>query len=103
MRKLLYGLGALALLSAPAMAAELGSNVHPLSFGKDQTIIDVSKVVWAPLNVEGLKKAQTWRFCVATSAKGMRRFCSDCHRAISFPITAIPQTRSTYGSAERLR
>ena len=56
MRKLLYGLGALALLSAPAMAAELGSNVHPLSFGKDQTIIDVSKVVWAPLNVEGLKK-----------------------------------------------
>ena len=42
MRKLLYGLGALALLSAPAMAAELGSNVHPLSFGKDQTIIDVS-------------------------------------------------------------
>jgi len=46
-----------ALLMAPiATAAEVGSNTNPLSFGKDQTIIDVGKVVWGPLDVEGLPK-----------------------------------------------
>lgn len=39
-----------------AQAAEIGSNVKPLSFGKDQTIVDVEKVVWGPLEVEGLPK-----------------------------------------------
>ena len=35
-------------------AHELGSNKKPLAFGDDQTIVDVSKVVWEPLEVEGL-------------------------------------------------
>ncbi len=46
---------------APANAEETaantaapGTNVNPLSFGKDQTIIDVTKAVWSPLKVEGL-------------------------------------------------
>lgn len=31
-----------------------GSNLNPLSFGNDQTIVDLKKVVWKPLNVGGL-------------------------------------------------
>jgi hypothetical protein len=30
------------------------SNKQPLSFGKDQTIIDLNKVVWEPLTGEGI-------------------------------------------------
>ena len=30
-----------------------GSNLNPLSFGDDQTIVDLKKVVWKPLNVDG--------------------------------------------------
>lgn len=30
------------------------SNKHPLSFGKDQTIIDLNKVVWDPLTGDGI-------------------------------------------------
>lgn len=33
---------------------ELGSNKKPLSYGKDQTIVDIDKVVWSPLKMEGL-------------------------------------------------
>lgn len=33
---------------------QLGSNIHPLSFGDDQTIIDLKKVIWEPLKVSGL-------------------------------------------------
>jgi hypothetical protein len=38
-----------------ASAHGVGSNEQPLSFGADQTIVDIEKVVWAPLDVEGLK------------------------------------------------
>ncbi len=31
-----------------------GSNQHPLSFGSDQTIVDLSKITWEPLKVAGL-------------------------------------------------
>ncbi len=41
-------------LHGSVLAHELGSNVNPLSFGADQTIIDIAKVVWGPLEVEGL-------------------------------------------------
>lgn len=40
----------------PTWAAELGSNLNPYSFGTDQTIVDISKVVWQPLVVKGLHK-----------------------------------------------
>lgn len=43
-----------ALCISPAQAVPLGSNEKPLAFGRDQTIVDVSKVVWSPLEVEGL-------------------------------------------------
>ncbi len=33
---------------------KLGSNIQPLSFGDDQTIIDLNKLVWEPLKVKGL-------------------------------------------------
>jgi len=29
-------------------------NAHPLSYGSDQTIVDITKIVWSPLEVEGL-------------------------------------------------
>ena len=46
---------AMALLFAPASQAhESGSNTNPLSFGDDQTIVDLDKIVWGPLDVEGL-------------------------------------------------
>lgn len=35
-------------------AHALGSNEKPLSFGDDQTIVDITKVVWEPLVVDGL-------------------------------------------------
>lgn len=33
---------------------KLGSNIRPLSFGDNQTIIDLKKVIWEPLKVSGL-------------------------------------------------
>jgi len=39
-----------------ATAHEAGSNMKPLAFGDDQTIIDISKLVWEPLDVKGLPK-----------------------------------------------
>jgi hypothetical protein len=59
MMKLLYSmtmLGALltATVSGSLYAHELGSNKKPLSFGNDQTIVDLSKLVWEPLKVDGL-------------------------------------------------
>jgi hypothetical protein len=36
------------------VAHELGSNKKPLSFGEDQTIVDINKDAWEPLEVEGL-------------------------------------------------
>ena len=47
---------ALQFAAHAAFAAEVGSNANPLSFGKDQTIVDIGKVVWGPLDVEGLPK-----------------------------------------------
>jgi hypothetical protein len=46
----------LALTSFTHGSAEdnMGSNKQPLSFGKDQTIIDLNKVVWEPLTGEGI-------------------------------------------------
>ena len=32
----------------------MASNKQPLSFGKDQTLIDLNKVVWEPLTGEGI-------------------------------------------------
>ncbi len=46
---------AFATMFAGHLAAhELGSNMNPLAFGDDQTIVDIDKMVWAPLEVEGL-------------------------------------------------
>jgi quercetin dioxygenase-like cupin family protein len=44
----------LAGLNNTAMGGEAGSNKQPLSFGKDQSIIDLNKVVWEPLTGEGI-------------------------------------------------
>jgi quercetin dioxygenase-like cupin family protein len=37
-----------------ASSHELGSNLKPLSFGTDQTIVDLTKIVWTPLELDGL-------------------------------------------------
>ena len=47
----------LIFLGQPALSETtdtLGSNLNPLSFGDDQTIINLKKVVWKPLIVDGL-------------------------------------------------
>ena len=54
----------------PINAAEVGSNVKPLSFGKDQTIVDVEKVVWSPLDVDGLPKGAEIALLRGDLAKG---------------------------------
>jgi len=54
MRRLLLWTGILTALGMGLGQAATGSNVQPLSFGKDQTIVDIAKVVWAPLKLEGL-------------------------------------------------
>jgi len=56
MQRVLLPLAALLLGTLPIHAAEIGSNANPLSFGADQTIVDVGKVAWSPLEVEGLAK-----------------------------------------------
>ena len=40
--------------SIAAWGHQLGSNFKPLAFGDDQTIVDVGKIVWSPLEVDGL-------------------------------------------------
>lgn len=35
---------------------QLGSNLRPLSFGDDQTIIDLKSVIWKPLKATGVPK-----------------------------------------------
>jgi quercetin dioxygenase-like cupin family protein len=48
-------LGLFLLSGIPGSADQKGpSNKGPLSFGKDQTIIDLNKVVWDPLSGEGI-------------------------------------------------
>ncbi len=42
------------LLAPASRSHEPGSNKNPLSFGDDQTIVDLDKIIWAPLEVEGL-------------------------------------------------
>ncbi|MGH8503143.1 MAG: DUF4437 domain-containing protein [Gammaproteobacteria bacterium] len=52
----LFTLSALLAIGSTSslFAHELGSNKKPLSFGDDQTIVDLTKVVWEPLEVKGL-------------------------------------------------
>ena len=44
-----------ALNTSLVSAHELGSNKNPIMYGKDQTIVDLSKVVWEPLNADDPK------------------------------------------------
>ncbi len=47
---------ALVLFTTGVASHELGSNLKPIALGADQTIIDFSKIVWSPLEVDGLDK-----------------------------------------------
>jgi len=51
---LLCGVAIVALVANVSAIHEPGSDKNPLSFGDDQTIVDLDKVVWGPLEVEGL-------------------------------------------------
>ncbi len=35
-------------------AHPLGSNFNPIAYGSDQTIVDIAKLIWSPLEVKGL-------------------------------------------------
>jgi quercetin dioxygenase-like cupin family protein len=57
-RRMQYGttvvLGLFLTMANGAMAQNApGSNKQPLAFGADQTIIDLNKLVWEPLTIEG--------------------------------------------------
>ena len=54
MRSLLSGAALTFVIDGGALADQPGSNINPLSFGADQTIVDIDKVVWSPLQVDGL-------------------------------------------------
>ncbi|MGB4811413.1 MAG: cupin domain-containing protein [Methylophilaceae bacterium] len=57
MKSYLSSFAAILLVSAistTSMAHELGSNINPIAFGNDQTIIDLEKLEYAPLKVDGL-------------------------------------------------
>ena len=43
-----------AFMATQSNAHPLGSNLNPISYGSDQTIVDITKLVWSPLEVEGL-------------------------------------------------
>ncbi len=58
MKRALVSLAALLFATLPASAVEVGSNVKPLSFGKDQTIVDITKVVWGPLERRGVAEGR---------------------------------------------
>lgn len=51
-------LSAMILFIEPALSDiekdKQGSSLRPLSFGDDQTIVDLKKVIWEPLKVNGL-------------------------------------------------
>jgi len=51
---LALAMSAMSLIATSSYAQEVGSNLKPLAFGADQTIVDVDKVVWEPLKVDGL-------------------------------------------------
>ncbi len=36
--------------TCPAAEKKLGSNTRPISFGSDQTIVNLNKISWEPLN-----------------------------------------------------
>ena len=44
----------LLILSSTVLAHGEATNLKPLAFGTDQTIVDLDKLVWEPLQVEGL-------------------------------------------------
>lgn len=52
--KTLLTIFSLMSISSFVSGHELGSNLNPISFGADQTIIDFEKMKWEPLKVEGL-------------------------------------------------
>ncbi len=53
-QKFIFCLLALGIVNA--YAHEMGSNIKPIALGADQTIIDFDKIVWSPLEVDGLDK-----------------------------------------------
>lgn len=44
----------MSIFTTQTYAHELGSNKKPIAFGADQTIVDVDKLVYEPLEVDGL-------------------------------------------------
>jgi len=42
------------VLASQSNAHPLGSNLNPVSYGSDQTIVDITKLIWSPLEVEGM-------------------------------------------------
>jgi len=65
------------LLSAVTVFADNpGSNKQPLSFGSDQTIIDLNKIEWGPLELDGFEpgaEVAVLRGDLATAAEALIR------------------------------
>ncbi len=53
MKKMFLSAGSLILAISTSAVAEYATSSSPLAFGPDQTIIDLNKVTWSPLELEG--------------------------------------------------
>jgi hypothetical protein len=73
------------------------SNKRPLSFGKDQTIIDLNKVVWEPLTGEGIPPAPRSPSCGGAWPLGAAKRSSASLPTIRFLTIAIPVRSSMSG------
>lgn len=98
---------ALVLMLTPLTAVQAqethGSSTQPLAVGPDQTIIDLSTRVWAPLTAEGVTPGPEIAVLRGDlKSGGLRRWCV-CRRTIPLPTTVIPVMKSMSGSKVILR
>jgi len=82
--------GALVVHSAWSLAADAPMPKGFSSFGPDQTLADIGKLEWQPLNLEGLQPGPRSRRCAATSERAVLRFWFAFQRITLFRTIAIP-------------
>lgn len=84
---------ALATLPEGALSAPPGT----YSFGENQTIPDISKLAWSPLQLQGLPPGIEIATLRGTWPKAEVRLCSGHHPTTSCQIIVTPVMRSMSG------
>ena len=80
----------------------VGSNKQPLSFGNDQTIIDLNQVFWEPLQGKGIPPGPEIAILRGNLSAGGGEALVRFPANYTFPITVIPATSSISGSRATL-